>query len=122
MRSVVSPGAAKRVPFAPRWQAGVVVQRRGVRAPRDYLADGGLWPQGPWVEQTPRSVTVAAAICTRLREAIEGHGLSNTAAAARIGVSRQALQDILGGRRFPDMQTVVQAEDAFGVGLWPARR
>jgi DNA-binding XRE family transcriptional regulator len=97
-------------------------QRPGLpRSPRDYVTPAGTWPEGPWETGAPSSVLVAAAIVRRLRAEIDRQGLSNTAAAALIGISRQALQDILGGRRVPDLHTLVLAEDAFELSLWPDR-
>lgn len=113
---------AIEAPASYHWQGVAVVQRRGVQPPRAYLREDGAWPAGPWVPNTPRSVVVTAELVSNLAHAISAAGLTNTAAADRIGVSRQALQDILSGRRMPDLQTVIQAEDALGVALWPARR
>ena len=117
----MSIGAAVLPGGACDWQAADVVHRRGVQPPRTYVREEGTWPTGPWAEGTPRSILVTAEIAQRLRASISSAGISTTEAAARIGISRQALHEILSGRRIPDLHTLVEAEDALGVTPWPGQ-
>ena len=68
------------------------------------------------------TILYAAEIVTRLRDAIERAGWSNTRAAVEIGIGRQALQSILAGRALPDLHTLARAEVVLAVRLWPDRR
>lgn len=87
--------------------------------PRDFLAPAGTWPEGPFLTDVPATILYAADIVTRLRAAIAAAGWSNTQAAAEIGIGRQGLQSILGGKALPDLHTLARAETALGVRLWP---
>ena len=97
--------------------------RRGlVGAPQDYVSAKGSWPQGPFRKGTPRSVYYAAHIAKRLGAAIADADITHTAAAAELEVARATLYDVLAGRTFPDLHTIVKAEAAFGTRLWPEAR
>jgi DNA-binding phage protein len=45
--------------------------------------------------------------------------MTKLAAAARIGIARTTLYDVLSGVSLPDIHTVISAEHALGVRLWP---
>lgn len=102
------------------WQSGSVPRRSGVAgAPRDYVAEKGIWPLGPFLENVPIAVLYAARIAVNLEDAITARGMSKTAAAAAIGVARPTLYDVIGGITFPDLNTLARAEDALDTRLWP---
>ena len=48
-------------------------------------------------------------------EIVEPHGLSVTAAAERLGVTRQAMSNLLGGRAGLSAEMAVRFESAFGL-------
>ncbi len=48
-------------------------------------------------------------------EIVEPHGLSVTAAAARLGVTRQAMSNLLGGQAGLSAEMAVRFEGAFGL-------
>ncbi|MCA3562856.1 MAG: HigA family addiction module antidote protein [Methylocystis sp.] len=48
-------------------------------------------------------------------EIVEPHGLSVTAAAERLGVTRQAMSNLLGGRAGLSAEMAVRFEGAFGL-------
>lgn len=88
--------------------------------PAGYVADAGSWPGGPFVEDVPIAVVVAAHISARLREAIDESGQSMTQVAAGLQVARTTVYDILNGTTFPDITSVAGAERYFGRQLWPS--
>ena len=46
-------------------------------------------------------------------------GREESGLAAELEVARATLYDVLAGRTFPDLHTIVKAEAAFGTRLWP---
>lgn len=96
-------------------------RRRDVAGPpAGFVAEGGSWPGGPFVEGAPTAVDVAAEISARLRTAIDTSGQSVTQVAAGLQVARTTVYDILNGTTFPDITTVANAEVYFDCPLWPA--
>lgn len=94
-------------------------RRSGVSGtPRDHLVRQGEWPTGPFQSETPSSVLYSAEISRRLGAAIEAANVTKLEAAARIGIARSALYDLLDGNNFPDIHTITRAEKVFGP-LWP---
>ena len=95
-------------------------RRRGVLGPPNgYVAHGGTWPAGPFVENVPQSVLVAAGIAERLKRAVEEAGLNVSEVAEGLGVARSTYYDILNGTTFPDLHTLVGAETFLNIRLWP---
>ncbi|MDQ1248984.1 MAG: cro/C1-type protein [Actinomycetota bacterium] len=88
-------------------------------APRDYVAPHGAWPQGPFIDDAPLAARYAAAIAAGLDAAIMDRGMTRVDAARAMGVARPTLYDLLGGVTFPDLFTVVKAEQMLGMRLWP---
>lgn len=100
-----------------------VVPRRSAelqgRAPRDFLGGDGVYPLGPWQDDTPVLVRYVAAIVAEMAAGFDERGWSVSRASQELGVARQTMHDILSGRTVPDLLSVVRAEQALGRSVWP---
>lgn len=104
---------------------GCAVPRRSAelegRAPRDFVAPGGSYPNGPWVEGTPVLVRYVASIVDAVANGMRDRRWSVLRASEELGVARQTMHDILSGRTVPDLLSIVRAEQALGRSVWPGR-
>lgn len=87
--------------------------------PRSYVKAGGSWPEGPFRKDAPVAVFYGAEISRNLALHISESDMTKIAAAAKIGIARTTLYDVLSGVSLPDIHTVINAEHALGVRLWP---
>jgi hypothetical protein len=95
--------------------------RRGSAAgpPREFVAPGGDWPDGPFLSGTPQEIVYAAHLAARLRELVGEQTV--VALAHSVGVTRSALHGILNGSRWPDAVTIARIELGTQQPLWPVR-
>ena len=92
------------------------MRRRGLLAhPRDYLAEGGSWPDGPLVEDAPAEALLARGVADRLRSAQRG---SIRSIAREAGISVQAVINIRDGTTWGDLPTIARLEIALDATLW----
>jgi predicted XRE-type DNA-binding protein len=96
-------------------------RRRGVLGPPNgYLAPDGVWPDGPFQDDTPETVLVAAQIAARLRDVVAEAGLNVTQVSDGLGIARSTYYDIVNnGTTLPDLHTIVRAEAFLNTRLWP---
>ncbi|HEX8080846.1 MAG TPA: helix-turn-helix transcriptional regulator [Jatrophihabitans sp.] len=96
-------------------------RRRGVLGPPNgYLAPDGVWPDGPFQDDTPQTVLVAAQIAGRLRDVVAEAGLNVTQVSDGLGIARSTYYDIVSnGATLPDLHTIVRAEAFLNTRLWP---
>lgn len=96
--------------------------RRDLRSrPCDYLSPSGVWPDGPFVADTPREAFFAAGVAQRLRELCDRHrtqGVTVTAVAERANLSTQTLFNLLQGTTWGDLPSIYRLEVALGAALW----
>jgi hypothetical protein len=96
-----------------------VPTRGDLREPRSYLDEGG-WPAGRLVADAPDVVKYALVISRRLAAALPPRHQS--AIAADTQMARSTLNDLLSGRRIPDLVSIVKLEGRLRTRLWPTRR
>lgn len=96
-------------------------RRRGVLGPPNgYLVPDGVWPDGPFQDDTPETVLVAAQIAGRLRDVVAEAGLNVTQVSDGLGIARSTYYDIVSnGATLPDLHTIVRAEAFLNTRLWP---
>ena len=90
--------------------------RTGLQEPRSYL-DDGEWPTGRLVEDTPLVIVYAQLISRRVAEALPNR--QQRRVANETGMARSTLNDLLSGRRMPDLVSIVKLEKYLGTRLWP---
>ena len=88
--------------------------------PRTWVAPGGEWPSGPFVDGTPPYALVTAAVVRRYGEVVGRRSLRSVARAA--GIDATSLGRTLAGETVPDVHTVAVLEDALAAELWPTWR
>ncbi|CAB4885346.1 MAG: hypothetical protein F2793_08855 [Actinobacteria bacterium] len=87
--------------------------------PRDWVAPGNEWPNGPFTHDAPVYALVTAAIVARYRASVGDRSLRSVARAA--GIDATSLGRTLAGETVPDVHTVAVLEMALDTDLWPAR-
>ena len=85
-------------------------------APRMRLAPGGVWPDGPLVDDAPAEALLAQAIAKRLHEARGDRSGRDIAREARI--SPTTVSKYLKGETWGDLPTLCHIELAIGAQLW----
>jgi DNA-binding phage protein len=90
---------------------------RKYAAPRTWIVDGGLWPDGPLLDDAPPYAVITAAVARAYRQAAGSRSLRSVAAQA--GIDATSLGRTLSGETVPDVHTVAVLEDALGTALWP---
>ena len=96
-----------------------VPSRRGLKtSPRDYLAAGGTWPEGPLVDDAPEEARFALEVGQRLKAHCEENGLSMNAVSRATNVHTQTVINLLGGRTWGDLPIIWRLEAGLGVRLW----
>lgn len=86
-------------------------------APCCYLAAGGTWPAGGFVDAPPE-VWLAKQICERFESAHQSRGLALSAVAAAADLPLVVVQELVDGHRWPDLSTVSRLERALTTMLW----
>lgn len=96
-------------------------RRPGVLGPPNgYLTPDGVWPDGPFQDETPATVLVAAQIAARIHDAVAEAGLNVTQVSEGLGIARSTYYDIVSnGTTLPDLHTIVRAEAFLNTRLWP---
>lgn len=96
-------------------------RRPGVLGPpNSYLAPNGSWPDGPFQDDTPETVRVAAHIAGGIRDAVAKAGLNVTQVSEGLGIARSTYYDIVtNGTVLPDLHTIVRAEAFLNTRVWP---
>ena len=84
--------------------------------PFSYLAPGGVWPDGPLVDDAPAEALLAQAIAKRLHEARGNRSGRDIARAAKI--SPTTVSKYLKGETWGDLPTLCRIELAVGTQLW----
>ena len=97
--------------------------------PRDYLAPGATWPDGPLRPGAPPEAVLAWSLSRRFNAAYEvrkkpgtpveltqQHSLQGL--AERAGLSKTTVHNFLKGKTWPDMLTVDRLERVLEVRLW----
>lgn len=90
---------------------------RRYQPPRTWLADDGIWPDGPFRSDAPAYVAITAAVAAGYQHASAGRSLRSVASAA--GIDPTSLGRTLAGETVPDVHTVAVLEDALQCALWP---
>lgn len=94
---------------------GGMPRRTGeVGSPVSYVPEGA-WPDGELDGSEPAAY--AQHVARRLRDAIGDRSLRSVAEEA--GLQHTTVSDVLNGRTWPDMLTLVRLEQALDVKLWP---
>lgn len=83
--------------------------------PRAYLASGD-WPSGKLVADAPFEARRVAGVAQRLVDAIGERSLRSVAREADVSIG--TLSNLVGGRTWGDVVTVVRLERCLGVSLW----
>jgi transcriptional regulator with XRE-family HTH domain len=83
--------------------------------PLGYL-HSGQWPDGRLTKDAPREALLAAGLARRLRDACGERSLREISRETGVGAS--TLSNLLGGRSWGDVVTVVRLESTLGVDLW----
>ena len=86
-------------------------------APCCYLAAGGTWPAGGFVDAPPE-VWLAKQICERFESAHQSRRLALSAVAAAADLPLVVVQELVDGHRWPDLSTVSRLERALTTMLW----
>lgn len=86
--------------------------------PRTWVAVGGEWPQGPFVDDAPPYALVTAAVVAAYTSLVGSRSLRSVARAA--GIDPTSLSRMLSGETVPDVHTVAVLESALDAELWPA--
>ena len=84
--------------------------------PFTYLAPGGVWPDGPLVDDAPAEALLAQAIAKRLHEARGDRSGRDIAREAKI--SPTTVSKYLKGKTWGDLPTLCRIELAVGTQLW----
>ena len=87
--------------------------------PAEWVAPGGSWPVGPFLDDSPHAVAYAAHWATVLADALDG--ANKTAVCAAVEIKRDTLYEILNGNTWADTITLIKLETELSVTLWPRR-
>jgi DNA-binding phage protein len=97
-----------------------VTRRSGAtsgRQPVAFLAEGA-WPDGALEEGAPVAAEYVKVISSRLRDALADQNVVDV--AARAGLARSTIYDVLGGTTWPDIVSIAQLEVTLNARLWPS--
>ena len=96
-------------------------RRKGLEPnPKDYLADGGTWPNGRLVADAPPEAVVLQIISKKFHGTVEPRGEAKVAREA--GISRQTVRNILRGETWIDLPTLYRIEQNLPVKLWTSEK
>ena len=92
-------------------------RRRGLLStPRDYLAAGATWPDGPLVSDAPPEARLLQAISTRLRDKTSGRSTSEV--ARQCDLATQTVFNILNGATWAEVPSIARLEYHINIDLW----
>ena len=91
--------------------------------PRDYIAQGGKWPDGDLTPNAPIEAHVAQGIVIRATKYIEDRFPKHKKTpaykiAAKFNISPQTLSNLLNGDTWPDLPTIAKMERYLRRRLW----
>jgi hypothetical protein len=89
-----------------------VVRMSFYPAPAAFVAEGGEWPEGPFLPSTPTYAITSATIVRQVLSHMGDRSIRSLAAEATYDAS--ALSRLLRGLTVPDLTTVLALEDALG--------
>lgn len=96
-----------------------VPTRKGLRPqPRDYLAPGSSWPDGPLEDGAPPEAALALSICQQFRDRIATMGWTQSSTATKAGISRTTVINILSGKTWLDLPTIDRIERNLRKNVW----
>lgn len=109
------------LPVDTAWDTTQMPRRPGIPGPpNSYLAADGTWPDGPFQDDAPETIRVAAHIASRIRDAVAEAGLNVTQVSDGLGIARSTYYDIVNnGTVLPDLHTMVRAEVFLNIRVWP---
>ena len=108
------PGKHRRKPKDPELQEPIEL-----KPPREYVAEGGKWPQGPLVDNTPQEVLLAQGIaCAILRYSNKPKKRSRREVARKANIGYQTLYNFLDGKTWPNIVTIARLEMFFNRRLF----
>ena len=84
--------------------------------PIAYLKENGVFPHGPYLQDAPKEVFLAAGLAVRLQTKIGNESIRYIAKKADL--SPQTLLNILKGVSWPDLRTIARLENALDTKLW----
>ena len=87
------------------------------RQPPCAYQTSGQWPNARL--RPHRGTHVAQEVARRLGQAMDEQSLSASRLAARSGVNRQTITNVLGGLAWADLLTVALLEEGLQTALWP---
>ena len=92
-------------------------RRRGLlSAPRDYLAAGATWPDGPLLSEAPPEAHLLQAISTRLRDKTSDR--STNEIARQCNLATQTVSNILNGDTWAEAPSIARLEYHLNIELW----
>ena len=84
--------------------------------PATFVEKNGIFPQGPYREDTPKEVYLAGGLAIRLSNKIGDESIRYVAKHADL--SPQTILNILNGTTWPDLRTIARLENALNAKLW----
>lgn len=91
-----------------------------VHPPATWLADGGMWPRGPFRREMPLEARYAAVIFSNVAVLLAHSGLSRQDLASATGSSASDLAALLDGLRIPTQEDLAVFEAVLGSSIWPS--
>ena len=91
-------------------------RRNLLKHPRNYLADGGEWPAGPFKQQLPPEARLARALARRLETARGNKSRQEVGRLAKVHC--QTVINVLEGRTWGDLVTISRLERGLKTELW----
>lgn len=97
-------------------------RRERLSEPRAYLAAGGAWPDGPFMEAAPNEVEFIATLVRHLTASIaaarDAEGTDVAALAVAADLSAATVYSLLAGRSWGEARTIFRLETALQRPLW----
>ena len=90
--------------------------------PVTYLADGGIWPDGPFGPDAPVLTVAAARYTAAVRAELERRGWSIARLARETGMTASWASRMLRGLAWADLDAVVRIEQVLEVSFFPEDR
>lgn len=92
--------------------------RRAKPPPVTFLTSDGVWPLGPFRDDSPPYVAAVANLARNVMDEAGRRGLSQRGLARDTGVTLATINHIYTGKVIPDTATLATLEHALGVALW----
>ena len=91
--------------------------------PRDYIAQGAEWPEGPLKPTAPIEAHLARGIAIKTKRYIEDRfpkskDIPDYRIAGKVEISPQTLSNLLNGNTWPDLSTIARLERYLRRRLW----